>query len=445
MAAAGKSSRAKGKGGSKAKGAGSEADSATGPKEMTEPPAEVKSAEASPEDTATETTEKAEAQARTPQPDESGLGIPNSPAGEEKNPRRGGAIGLVLGGALAAGLGYGAAWYGLVGGADDGEIRAAVSAQDEEIGKLRKALESTRREAGEKITKAEERYAALDKALAQIRADLSRLGNETGDLREQMKAIAAHQKEISGRIESLEKRVSEIEKRPIADAEGAVAAAVAAYEQEIEDLRQRLEAQSRKFEALNREIEKKIAEALAQAEKISKRTARSSALAEAESALARIRGAIETGGGFREALDTISRMLGITPPPALTEAAEKGVTPLAELQAEFPEMARAALAASLRAAPADSPVERLGAFLKSQVAPRSLEPREGDDPDAVLSRAEAALRAGDLEKALAILDALPEPGKAAMESWIAKARERLEAIGALEELQKAVAAKREGE
>ncbi len=442
MAEAGKSSRAKGKAGSKDKSAGSETDSTTGQKEITEPQAEEKSAE-TPSDGAAK--EEAETEAQSTEPDESGPESPDSPPGEARSPRRGGVIGFVLGGALAAGLGYGAAWYGLVGGADDGEIRAAVSAQDEEIGKLRAALENTRLEAGEQLAKAGEGFAALDKALAQIREELTRMGNEAGEIREQMKAIAARQEEISGRIENLEKRISEIEKRPIADAEGAVAAAVAAYEQEIADLRQRLETQSRKFAELDREIDAKIAEALAQAEKISERTARNSALAEAESALARIRGAIETGGGFREALDTISRTLGITPPPVLAKAAEKGVTPLAELQAEFPEMARAALTASLRAAPADSPVERLGAFLKSQVAPRSLEPREGDDPDAVLSRAEAALRAGNLEKALAILDALPEPGKAAMESWIAKARERLEAIRALEELQKAVAAKREGE
>ncbi|MGB0440740.1 MAG: molybdopterin-binding protein, partial [Paracoccaceae bacterium] len=36
----------------------------------------------------------------------------------------------------------------------------------------------------------------------------------------------------------------------------------------------------------------------------------------------------------------------------------------------------------------------LGAFLKTQLGARSLEPREGDDPDAVLSRMEAAAREG---------------------------------------------------
>ncbi len=98
MAEAGKSSRAKGKAGSKDKSAESEADSATGQKEITEPQAEEKSAETPSSGAA---KEEAETEAQSTEPDESGPESPDSPPGGARSPRRGGAIGLVLGGALA--------------------------------------------------------------------------------------------------------------------------------------------------------------------------------------------------------------------------------------------------------------------------------------------------------------------------------------------------------
>jgi hypothetical protein len=69
---------------------------------------------------------------------------------------------------------------------------------------------------------------------------------------------------------------------------------------------------------------------------------------------------------------------------------------------------------------------------------RSLAPREGNDPDAVLSRAEAALAAGDLGTALAEAAALPEAGQAAMAGWVGLAAVRQAATAALAELTAAV-------
>jgi len=66
-----------------------------------------------------------------------------------------------------------------------------------------------------------------------------------------------------------------------------------------------------------------------------------------------------------------------------------------------------------------------------QTGVRSLEPREGNDPDAVLSRAEAAVRAGDLGAALDEITALPDPGQAALADWAATAQTRADALGAM--------------
>jgi len=74
-------------------------------------------------------------------------------------------------------------------------------------------------------------------------------------------------------------------------------------------------------------------------------------------------------------------------------------------------------------------------FLRSQTGARSLAPRDGDDTDAVLSRAEAALRQGDLATTLTELDALTGDPAAAMAAWRAQAETRMAALAALTVLQ----------
>jgi len=65
---------------------------------------------------------------------------------------------------------------------------------------------------------------------------------------------------------------------------------------------------------------------------------------------------------------------------------------------------------------------------------RSVAPREGDDPDAVLSRAEAAVRSGDLDTALTEIAALPDVAQSAIADWQANAETRLEAKSAADDL-----------
>ena len=60
--------------------------------------------------------------------------------------------------------------------------------------------------------------------------------------------------------------------------------------------------------------------------------------------------------------------------------------------------------------------------------------KEGDSPDAVLSRAEASLGEGDLETALNELEALPPEGRAAMSDWLEQAELRLSVVTAIDEL-----------
>ena len=65
---------------------------------------------------------------------------------------------------------------------------------------------------------------------------------------------------------------------------------------------------------------------------------------------------------------------------------------------------------------------------------RVVEPREGDDVDAILSRAEAALRGGDIDSALAELGALPAVAAEKLTDWRARAEARAAALAGAAEL-----------
>jgi len=68
--------------------------------------------------------------------------------------------------------------------------------------------------------------------------------------------------------------------------------------------------------------------------------------------------------------------------------------------------------------------------LQRQLGARSVEPREGNDPDAILSRAEAALINGHLPQALAEIAALPDEAQAEMGNWVTLATIRAAALSA---------------
>ncbi|MEC9310797.1 MAG: hypothetical protein VYA97_03480, partial [Pseudomonadota bacterium] len=104
------------------------------------------------------------------------------------------------------------------------------------------------------------------------------------------------------------------------------------------------------------------------------------------------------------------------------------------LQTTYDDAARAALSASLRDLADGDANARISSFLKAQLGLRSLTPREGDDPDAVLSRAQATLDSGDVAAALSELDALPAAGQAEMADWRATAQARVDAVAAAGDL-----------
>jgi hypothetical protein len=236
---------------------------------------------------------------------------------------------------------------------------------------------------------------------------------------------------LESRLATLEDRLAAIEVAS-ASGEGAPAAALAAMSRELNDLKAALEAQKGAGSAVTADIE--AASAAAQARLDAAEAAAQSAARQA--AFSYVRASFESGAPLGPALEGLKAM-GAKIPETLAAAAE-GLPSLLSLQEGFAEPARAALDASIRADMGDGWTDRLSAFLRTQSGARSLTPREGADPDAVLSRAEAALREGQIKAALAELGGLPPAGTEAMAPWIAEATRRLDAEQAIADLSAAL-------
>ena len=190
-----------------------------------------------------------------------------------------------------------------------------------------------------------------------------------------------------------------------------------------------LETFRRDLDAVTAAARAEIEEAQARANQIEADAAEAAATAARNAALAEVRAALESGAPFADAL---GRLDGV--PDGLLAVAADGVVPMAELQNRFPDAARAALQ-GVQSVPAEaSTTDRFASFLRRHTNARSLAPRDGDDPDAILSRAEAALSAGDIPGALEELGALPEDAAGPMAAWISDAEARSQAVSAMNEM-----------
>lgn len=349
-----------------------ESDGQTGD-EMPETPKEIDPADlAEAEQPVAPEPHEPEPAAETPKP------APAEPA------KSGGFVAPLIGGVIAAAIGFGAATFLLPGRGDDA-LRQAISDQDQRLTTLTESLQ--------KLTdsvSAQPADSALSEGLTRIEETL---GSQLGGLSE--------------RLQGIETRLSEVEKRPLAEAPD-MSGAIAAYERELEEMR-----------AATTQARTEIEAVAAQAKE-----------QEARGAMMRILAALEAGGPFASALPD----LGVEPPQALAAVAGTGVATMVDLKADFPGAARNALNASLLETTGEAPTDRLTGFLRSQLGVRSLSPREGDDPDAVLSRAEAALGEGRVADAIAELSGLPDSGRAEMAGWIAAAQARLDATAAAADL-----------
>jgi hypothetical protein len=323
---------------------------------------------------------------------------------------------LVFGGAVSAGLGAAAVIYTFPSG-----FQPAAQAPD--LAPQFAAL-------SERIDKAQSLAETAGSDAANLRADLDTQAALPGlaDLPNRLTPLETGLADLATRLEAFDTRLTDLEKRPLTGGT-ASSGALDAFQRELDAMRAEVTATKTELASAATDAASRIAAAEAEAEKTREATMAETRRATARAALSHVQAALETGAPIEGALADLATA-GVSVPAELTEQSS-GVPSLANLRAAFPEAARDALALSLRDTAGDGMIDRTMAFLRSQSGARSLSPRAGDDPDAVLSRSEAALGVGDLETAIGELSGLPESGKARMAEWIGLAQRRLAAVEAV--------------
>ncbi|VDC19144.1 COG4223 family protein [Pseudogemmobacter humi] len=328
------------------------------------------------------------------------------PPGPVAPRRRGGFVAPLIGGALAGVIGFGLSHYNVL------NLRGEIDPQATEA-----------------------RFAALEAALQKTEAAAATAAGRADEAAIQAQTGAQEAKaQVAGFAERLEALDAALAALQQAAPDGSVPpAAFAALRAEVDALKAAPSAGGMDAESarslIQQELDARAAEVTARAE------AEAEALraeARRDAAMLSLREAVANGQPYAGALAD----LGLADVPApLAAHAETGLPTAAGLADAFPEAARAALESSLRADADDSFGDRAWSLLRIGTGARSLTPREGTDPDAVLSRAEAAAKAGDLPLALQELAGLPEAGRAEMADWISQAQSRIAADAALSALQ----------
>ncbi len=326
------------------------------------------------------------------------------------------------------------------------------------------AVETSRRSLAARIDDLEKRVRALSAAAAEAPrpgatadADKSRVEQETRMLAE---AEAA-------------RRRAEEELKAIAEARKAVQAAtppapaspesdkdIAALRLEIATLRSALQTLDQAMAGQKDEVGRQREQAKTLAEAVDKARAEASAVGASEKkalgtarasavvgVAARLSSALESGLPFTSELGLLTPLarddgkggdgkggdakLGEIV-AVLQPFAQTGVASRATLATSFPAVAKAALADDLAD---DSFGERLLGKIKGLVSLRRVGADvPGDAVDAKLARAEAALEAGDIAKAVDLVKSLPPQTAKATSAWLARAEAHLAAKRAVEQL-----------
>ncbi len=240
-----------------------------------------------------------------------------------------------------------------------------------------------------------------------------------------LSGIETAQAALDASLADLTERVAALEDRP-ASSGGSVSVDTSDVQAEMDALRAQIA-------EMTGAAQTELAEARAAAASIEENATAAARNAAARAALARVQTTLESGAPIGAALGDLEAATGEAAPAALISV-QDGVPTLAELQDQFPEMARAALATARSEGVAGEETGGIGAFIRNQLDVRSTTPQEGDSVDAILSRAEAAVRTGRLSDALAEISGLPEVARAEMSDWLALAEARADAIAAVEML-----------
>ncbi|MEO9821973.1 MAG: hypothetical protein ABJ370_18585 [Paracoccaceae bacterium] len=265
-------------------------------------------------------------------------------------------------------------------------------------------------------------------AVNELRGDVDKLRVQLSEFDLQIKAMLdpADLAPVEKALTDIDDRLADLEKRPVPaqgdapDYSGALSGALEGFSEEFDALKSQSTTQQAEIARLLDEVSSAKSSA-AESEKVTL----------ARAAFSQVQVAFDAGRPFDAPLSDLDAMGFVEIPDILKDTAADGVASMANLQSQVPDAARAALSAA-RSENQDG--EGIGGFLQRQLGIRSLEPTEGDDPDAVLSRVEAAINDNRLTDALTEVELLPEGARAALGDWLTHAETRASAASAVETL-----------
>ncbi|WP_040482949.1 COG4223 family protein [Yoonia vestfoldensis] len=315
---------------------------------------------------------------------------------------RGGVLAMFVGGLIAGAVGFAVA--SLTTSTAQMDLQAQLTAQDAHIAAIQQQLNG------------------------QQSVDLAPLVDGQAELAVQIMGL---QDDLTATVAILKDRITALENRPAGESTGDGAAGdTSEFEADVAALRAEL---SQLTDMARTQLDTARAEAAA----IEQNAAAAARAAAGRAALARLQVGVESGAPLGVALADLEDVLGASAPDALL-AVQDGVPTLVALQDSFPDYARAALTTARAEGVAGEDTSGVGAFLRNQFQVRSVNPRDGDDVDAMLSRAQAALRGGLLHDTLAEIVQLPAVARAELSDWLALAEARADAVAAIDMLAKSL-------
>ncbi|PRY93184.1 hypothetical protein BCF33_2050 [Hasllibacter halocynthiae] len=286
------------------------------------------------------------------------------------------------------------------------------------VGDLRDELEGLRERAGGTDSRLEDLGGRVDRTAERLDGLGARVETAEGRLDD----LGGRTDEAEGRLDRLDGRLGGLGER-LEGASGRLDRVAGTADEALSGV-----------EAIRADIAGREAAITAEADRQRRQAEAAARAAEARAALGRVEAELVAGRPYREALADLRALAAVPVPEPLERNASTGVATLTTLRQGFAPAARRALAA----APTPEGTSPALGFLSRQIGLRSVEPRPGTDPDAVLSRAQAAVDDGDIARALREIGALDGGVRAPLAAWVGLAEDRVATLAAAEEMSSAI-------
>lgn len=288
---------------------------------------------------------------------------------------------------------------------DEGAITAIVSRE----------LGATQTEMNQQLVAVQDTLSAIDGTdietrLAQVETRLEGVAAEISALTNSVQAVSAEGGSLS------EEALAQITSKS-AEVEGLRA--------EIGEMSGMVGKLTQRIDDVEAAATRRVEEARAEAEQAEENAQKVASMAAYQSAVDALADKARDGSAYSSELADLASQ-GVEIPEVLAANADVGIASTAALKSEFSETSHIVIRQSIkeRAEENGGTASRVGAFFKSQVAARSLEPKEGDSADAILSRMDAALQSGQLNAVLDEAKGLTERARAPLQDWLTKIETR---------------------